>query len=168
MLRRFEAIAGGGYPYFVAESRAGSAGYAYASAYRARPAYRFTVEDSSTSRPRRRAKASAARCSRALIERAATHGFRLMIAVIGDSANIASIALHRAVGFTLCGTIHSVGYKHGRWLDTGPHAAAARPGRRHRAGLTRRLPLAAGPRELRSASGSELDEPDPLFEHLST
>jgi phosphinothricin acetyltransferase len=64
MLRRFQAIRGAGYPYFVAELGGRIAGYAYASAYRTRPAYCFTVEDSSTSPLRRRAKASAACCWR--------------------------------------------------------------------------------------------------------
>jgi phosphinothricin acetyltransferase len=54
----------------------------------------------------------------ALIEIATERGFRQMIAIIGDSGNAGSIGLHRALGFTYCGTIHSVGYKHGRWLDS--------------------------------------------------
>jgi phosphinothricin acetyltransferase len=54
----------------------------------------------------------------ALIEAATAAGYRLMIAVIGDSRNFASIALHRSAGFTFAGTIHSVGHKFGRWLDS--------------------------------------------------
>ena len=54
----------------------------------------------------------------ALIDTCTAQGFRLMVAVIGDSAQFASISLHRRAGFKFCGTIHSVGYKFGRWLDT--------------------------------------------------
>jgi phosphinothricin acetyltransferase len=54
----------------------------------------------------------------ALVDACTAQGFRLMVAVIGDSANFASISLHRRAGFTICGTIHSVGYKFGRWLDS--------------------------------------------------
>jgi L-amino acid N-acyltransferase YncA len=118
MLRRFEAITGGGYPYFIAEVDGRVAGYAYASAYRTRPGYRFTVEDSVYIA----ADAQGKGVGRALLERVVARcrddGFRLMIAVIGDSANFASITLHRRAGFRFCGTIHSVGYKFGRWLDS--------------------------------------------------
>ena len=118
MLRRFEAIIAAGYPYFVAELDGRVAGYAYASAYRTRPGYRFTVEDSVYIAPDAQGKG----VGRALLERVIgkcrDDGFRLMIAVIGDTANFASITLHRRLGFRFCGTIHSVGYKFGRWLDT--------------------------------------------------
>jgi phosphinothricin acetyltransferase len=53
-----------------------------------------------------------------LIDSAEARGFRQMIAVIGDSANAASIALHAAAGFHRIGAVQSVGFKHGRWLDT--------------------------------------------------
>jgi phosphinothricin acetyltransferase len=118
MLRRFDAITGAGYPYFVAEADGRIAGYAYASAYRTRPGYRFSVEDSVYVAP----DAQGRGVGRALLERVVgkcrDDGFRLMIAVIGDSANFASITLHRRAGFRFCGTIHSVGYKFGRWLDS--------------------------------------------------
>jgi phosphinothricin acetyltransferase len=118
MLRRFKVIADGGYPYFVAELEGRVAGYAYASAYRTRPGYRFTVENSVYVAPEAQGKG----VGRALLDRLVTAcqdgGFRLMIAVIGDSANFPSITLHRRAGFRFCGTIHSVGYKFGRWLDS--------------------------------------------------
>ena len=118
MLRRFEAITGAGYPYFVADLDGRVAGYAYGSAYRARPGYRFTVENSVYVADDAQGKG----VGRALLDRLITtcrdDGFRLMIAVIGDSANFASITLHRRLGFRFCGTIHSVGYKFGRWLDS--------------------------------------------------
>jgi len=117
MLRRFEAITGAGYPYFVAELDGRVAGYAYAGAYRTRPAYRFTVENSIYIAPDAQGKGIGRVLLAALIDACTVKGFRLMVAVIGDSANFASISLHRRAGFTFCGTIHSVGYKFGRWLD---------------------------------------------------
>jgi len=118
MLRRFQAVTGAGYPYFVAELGGSVAGYAYANAYRTRPAYRFTVEDSIYIAPDAQGKGLGALLLDALVRTCTAQGFRLMVAVIGDSRNYASIVLHRNAGFTFCGTIHSVGYKFGRWLDS--------------------------------------------------
>ena len=118
MLRRFEAITGAGYPYFVAEVEGRIAGYAYASAYRTRPGYRFTVEDSVYIAPDAQGKGVGKALLERVVAKCRDDGFRLMIAVIGDSANFASITLHRRLGFRYCGTIHSVGYKFGRWLDS--------------------------------------------------
>lgn len=117
MRKRFEAITSGGYPYYVAERDGRVIGYAYASAYRPRPGYRFSVEDSIYIDPSvQRSGAGQALLSK-LIEDCTAQGFRQMIAVIGDSAQHASIGLHRRNGFTFSGTIHAVGYKFGRWLD---------------------------------------------------
>lgn len=118
MLRRYQAITGAGYPYLIAEAAGAVAGYAYANAYRTRPAYRFTVEDSIyvAADAHRRGVGKALLAD--LIDLCTDKGFRLMLAVIGDSAQAGSIGLHRRAGFTFCGTIHSVGYKHGRWLDS--------------------------------------------------
>jgi phosphinothricin acetyltransferase len=118
MLRRFEAITGAGYPYFVAEFDGRVVGYAYASAYRTRPAYRFTVENSVYIALDAQGKGVGRALLGTLIDACTAKGFRLMVAVIGDSANFASITLHRRAGFTFCGTIHSVGYKFDRWLDS--------------------------------------------------
>jgi len=118
MLRRFEAITGAGYPYFVAEFDGRVVGYAYASAYRTRPAYRFTVENSVYITLDAQGKGVGRALLGTLIDACTAKGFRLMVAVIGDSANFASITLHRRAGFTFCGTIHSVGYKFDRWLDS--------------------------------------------------
>jgi phosphinothricin acetyltransferase len=118
MLRRFEAVTGAGYPYFVAELDGRVVGYAYANAYRTRPAYRFTVEDSIYIAPEAQGKGVGRALLQALIEASTAKGFRLMVAVIGDSRQFASIALHRSAGFRFCGTLHSVGYKFGRWLDS--------------------------------------------------
>jgi phosphinothricin acetyltransferase len=118
MLRRFTAITGAGYPYLVAVLDGQVVGYAYASAYRARPAYRFTVENSVYVAAEVQGQGIGALLLQALIDAATSKGYRLMVAVIGDSRNAASIALHRSAGFTFCGTIHSVGYKLDRWLDS--------------------------------------------------
>jgi L-amino acid N-acyltransferase YncA len=118
MLRRYAALREGGFPYLVAESAGMIAGYAYAGPYRARPAYRWTVEDSVyvVQAFQRRG------VGRALLERLIAEsealGFRQMIAVIGDSAQTPSIALHQALGFRIAGTLASVGFKFGRWLDS--------------------------------------------------
>ena len=118
MSRRFKAITDAGYPYFVAERDGNVLGYAYVNAYRPRRAYRFTVEDSIYLAPEAQGQGMGRLLLGALIEASVRQGFRLMLAVIGDSAQYQSISLHRRMGFTFCGTIHSVGYKHGRWLDS--------------------------------------------------
>ena len=118
MLRRFEAITGAGYPYFVAELDGRVAGYAYANAYRTRPAYRFTVENSVYIAPDVQSRGVGRALLAKLVNACTAQGYRLMVAIIGDSANFASITLHRRAGFRFCGTIHSVGYKFGRWLDS--------------------------------------------------
>ena len=117
MTRRFRTLQDGGFPYIVAEQDGDVLGYAYAGAYRARPAYRWTVEDSVYVAP----AAYRRGIGRALLDRliadSTSRGFRQMIAVIGDSAQTASIELHRAAGFRHVGTIENVGFKFGRWLD---------------------------------------------------
>jgi L-amino acid N-acyltransferase YncA len=118
MLRRYEAITGSGYPYFVAEVDGRVLGYAYVNAYRTRPAYRFTVEDSIYIDPEAQGKGIGRVLLNSLIEASTAKRYRLMVAVIGDSKTYGSIAVHRNAGFTFCGTIHSVGYKFGRWLDS--------------------------------------------------
>ena len=132
MKRRFESLTHGGFPYLAAEVDGVVAGYAYAGAYRARPAYRWTVEDSVYVAP----AAYRRGIGRALLDRliadSTSRGFHQMIAVIGDSAQTASIELHRAAGFRLVGTIENVGFKFGRWHDSvimqrplGPGAATS-------------------------------------------
>jgi len=118
MRKRFEAITGAGYPYLVAELGGRIVGYAYANAYRTRPAYRFTVEDSIYLAADMQGKGIGRALLDALVGACTERGYRLMLAVIGDSAQYASIRLHRSVGFTFCGTLHSVGYKFERWLDS--------------------------------------------------
>jgi phosphinothricin acetyltransferase len=118
MQKRFEAITGAGFPYVVAELEGKVVGYAYANAYRPRPAYQWSVEDSIYVAPEAHGKGVGRALLVYLLETCTAAGFRQMLAVIGDSAQSASIGLHRSLGFTFCGTIHSVGFKHGRWLDS--------------------------------------------------
>lgn len=117
MARRYKAIVDGGYPYLVAMLDGGVAGYAYISAYRPRPAYRYSVENSVYVSPQAHRQGVGTALLDELITRATAGGFRQMIAVIGDSAQAGSIGLHARSGFAHCGTIRAVGYKHGRWLD---------------------------------------------------
>ena len=92
-------------------------GYGYANAYRPRPAYRTTVEDSIYLAPVGRGKGIGKALLVHLIDATTRLGYRQMIAVIGDSRQYPAIRLHRACGFHFAGTLHSIGYKHGRWLD---------------------------------------------------
>lgn len=119
MTRRFETIRDAGLPYLVAEDTSGQIlGYAYAGTYRPRPAYGATVENSVYVAAEARGRGVGRALLAALIERCRQAGKREMIAVIGDSANLGSIALHRALGFRDAGVLRNVGRKHGRWLDT--------------------------------------------------
>lgn len=118
MTRRFQTLTEGGFPYFVAVLEGSVVGYAYASSYRPRPAYRFTVENSVYLRPATHRRGIGRQLLEALIAEGEARGFRQMIAVIGDSANAASIGLHAACGFRMIGTHPNVGLKFGRWLDT--------------------------------------------------
>ena len=118
MRRRRAALIEGGYPYLVAERGGIVVGYAYAGAYRTRPAYRSTVEDSVYVAQPAQGQGVGRTLLSALIEAAEARDFRLMVAVIGDKASIASIRLHEAAGFRPVGVLDPVGYKHGRWLAT--------------------------------------------------
>lgn len=119
MQRRYEALVGAGYPYLVAFRDGRVCGYAYAGAFRARPAYRFAVEDSVYIDPAQRGAGIGKLLLAELVNRATSLGFRQIIAVIGDGpGNQASVSLHCKLGFEHSGTIRGTGYKHERWLDT--------------------------------------------------
>lgn len=107
-----------GFPYFVAERDARIVGYAYAGTFRSRAAYAYTVEDSIYLDPKETGRGVGRVLLDALVEATARAGFRQMIAVIGDTANTASIAVHARCGFRHAGTLASVGLKFGRWVDT--------------------------------------------------
>ncbi|HKU93929.1 MAG TPA: GNAT family N-acetyltransferase [Vineibacter sp.] len=118
MARRRAEYLARGYPYLAAERNGKLVGYAYAAAYRVRPAYRFAVENSIYIDHEDRGGGIGSALLPALIERCTAMGFRQMIAVIGDSANAASIGLHAKFGFRTVGTFTAIGWKHGRWVDS--------------------------------------------------
>lgn len=118
MTRRFETLTGNGFPYLVAVMEDVVVGYAYAGPYRPRPAYRFTVENSVYLDPAAQGRRIGTRLMQDLIAACEARDYRQMIAVIGDSANAASVALHARIGFAMIGTHPNVGLKFGRWLDT--------------------------------------------------
>jgi L-amino acid N-acyltransferase YncA len=117
MARRLHTLLAGSCPYLVAERSGVVAGYAYAGPYHLRPAYHWTVEDSIYLDPQFKRRGIGRLLLLQLLVDAEASGFRQMIALIGDAANTASIALHAAAGFQPVGTLQSVGFKHGRWLD---------------------------------------------------
>ena len=117
MRRRFGTIVDGGFHYFVAALEGRAVGYAYAAPYRLRPAYRFTVEDSVYLQPAIHRRGIGRLLLQRLIAECEALGFRQMIAVVGDSANAASIGVHSKCGFEMIGTHPNVGFKFGRWLD---------------------------------------------------
>jgi phosphinothricin acetyltransferase len=118
MAARFRSLEEGGFPYLAAEIEGVVRGYAYAGLYRGRVAYRHTVEDSIYIAPDFHGRGIGRALLTKLVAEASERGFRQMIAVIGDSAQAASIALHRGAGFRMVGTFEAVGFKFGRWLDT--------------------------------------------------
>lgn len=112
------AVLRGGLPYFVAETDGRVVGYAYATSYRMRSAYRYTIEDSVYVSIEVVRRGIGGALLKKLIERCEEGPWRQMLAVIGDSGNAASIALHRRQGFRPAGTLTTVGFKLGRWVDT--------------------------------------------------
>lgn len=107
-----------GLPYLVAERDGILLGYAYAAPYRARSAYRHTLENSIYVAPEAGRQGVGHALLGALLARCEAGPWRQMVAVIGDSANAASIALHARCGFRHVGTLEAVGFKFGRWIDS--------------------------------------------------
>lgn len=126
MVARCKAIMANGYPWLVAERDSRLVGYAYASAYRPRPAYRHTVEDSVYVEPELRAQGIGTRLLDELVRQCTERNFRQMIAVIADRSP-ASVRLHARAGFTEAGTLEEVGCKFGRWIGTTLMQRALRP-----------------------------------------
>lgn len=119
MAKRFDAIVRRDLPYVVAELDGQIAGYAYAGPFRARPAYRFIVEDSVYVDPQCKGRGIGRLLLDHLVQEVSVQGYRQIVAVIGDGTNHpASVRLHEAAGFSHSGTIAGSGFKHGRWLDT--------------------------------------------------
>jgi len=115
--RRLDVI-GCGLPYLTAEMEGAVVGYAYASPYRPRAAYRFTVEDSIYVHPAQVGKGIGSILLPELIAACEQTSARQMVAIIGDVNNSASVRLHERFGFTHAGVLHAVGFKFGRWVDT--------------------------------------------------
>jgi phosphinothricin acetyltransferase len=118
MALRMRAVVDKGFPYLVAELDGNFVGYAYASAYRGRTGYRWTVEDTVYVAGDASGNGIGSALLAELIRQCEGRGFRQMIAVIGESANGASMALHEKFGFRTVGVFRGLGRKHGRWLDT--------------------------------------------------
>jgi phosphinothricin acetyltransferase len=118
MRRRFDDIAGQNLPYLAAEVGGRVAGYGYCALYRTRSAYRFSLEDSIYVDRDFHGRGVGRAILEELIARCEGLGYRQIIAVIGDSANAASIGLHASLGFLRVGTLRSCGYKFGRWVDS--------------------------------------------------
>jgi phosphinothricin acetyltransferase len=117
MGRRLSTVLGLGLPYLVAEIDGAVAGFAYASAFRTRAAYRYTVEDSVYVAPDRQGQGIGKALLLAVIAECEALGLRQMVAMIGDSENAGSIGVHRACGFEPSGTLRGLGFKAGRWVD---------------------------------------------------
>ena len=128
MTRRMTALLDSGHPYIAATVGGALAGYAYAGPYRPRPAYRFAIEDSIYVDQTTHRRGIGRVLLKHLIEESERRGFRQMVAIIGDSANAASIELHRAMGFRMVGNFENVGFKFGRWLDSVMMQRALGPG----------------------------------------
>ena len=116
--RRYDDVTGRGLPYLVADLGGTVAGYGYCAPYRSRSAYRYALEDSVYVRPDSHGRGIGSALLAELVQRCEALGYRQIIAVIGDSANAASIALHASQGFLRVGTMRSVGFKFGRWVDS--------------------------------------------------
>ena len=117
-LQRLRAVTAHGLPFLTATLDGEVAGYAYCTPWKARPAYRHTVEDSVYVAPQAVGRGVGGRLLDALLEECAQSGIREVIAVIVDADGAASLALHRDRGFVDAGRLTAVGFKHGRWLDT--------------------------------------------------
>ena len=116
--RRHADITSRGLPYVVADLGGTVAGYGYCAPYRARSAYRYALEDSVYVRADVVGRGVGSAILAKLVVLSAALGYRQLVAVIGDSGHAASIELHARQGFLRVGTLRSVGFKHGRWVDS--------------------------------------------------
>lgn len=118
MAARLAKVQSHGTPWLVAVEKGEVIGYCYLAPYRPRYAYRFTLEDSVYVHPSHCGKGVGRALLSMAIDKVEQAGYRQLIAVIGNSENHASLGLHQALGFAITGTLHAVGFKHGRWVDT--------------------------------------------------
>jgi L-amino acid N-acyltransferase YncA len=117
MSRRRDSVLKGGWPWLVAESDGQVLGFAYAAPFRPRPAYRYCLEDSIYVAEAARGRGIGRLLLAELMARCEALGARQMLAVIGDSSNAASMALHSGLGFERTGLLSAAGWKFERWLD---------------------------------------------------
>jgi L-amino acid N-acyltransferase YncA len=117
MAARRADVLGRGLPHLVAEEGGRVLGFAYCQWFKPRPAYRFSAEDSIYLHPDAAGQGLGRSLLGELALQAQAVGTRKLIAVIGDSANAASIGVHRSLGFTTVGVLKSCGWKFGKWLD---------------------------------------------------
>ena len=117
MTEKFRTVTARGWTWLVAADATGVRGYAYFTQFRDRSAYRFTAEDSIYVREDVRGQGVGKALVAQLVEAATRAGFRQMIAVIGDSANVGSVGVHASLGFRPAGTLRAAGLKFGQWLD---------------------------------------------------
>jgi L-amino acid N-acyltransferase YncA len=127
--RRLDDLTGRNLPFLVAEADGTVCGYAYASPWRPKPAYRHTVEDTVYISPARTGRGLGRALLAALLSTCEQSGARQVIAVIADTGSDASVALHRRLGFEQAGRLRRVGRKHGRWIDTVLMQRDLEPGR---------------------------------------
>lgn len=118
MRRRYDEVCARGLPWLAADFGGVLAGYGYCAPYRARAAYRYTLEDSVYVRDGSEGRGVGSAILDALIRRCEALGYRQLVAVIGDSGHAASINLHASFGFLRVGTLRSCGFKLGRWVDS--------------------------------------------------
>jgi phosphinothricin acetyltransferase len=116
--RRRADVLAKGLPYIVAAAAGAILGYAYGAPYRARSAYRFSVEDSIYVAAGNAGRGVGRALLATLVTRCTEAGYRQMVAVIGDSGNAGSIVLHERLGFRRVGLLPAIGFKHGRWVDS--------------------------------------------------
>ena len=116
--RRFGDVQARGLPWLAADFGGVLAGYGYCAPYRTRSAYRYSLEDSVYVRHGSEGRGVGSALLGALIQRCEGLGYRQLVAVIGDSANAASINLHASFGFLRVATLRSIGFKFGRWVDS--------------------------------------------------
>ena len=117
MARRRDDVLSKGLPWLVTERGGRVLGYAYANHFRPRRAYRFCLEDSVYLANEAKGQGLGRLLLAELLSRCEAAGARQMLAVIGDSANAASVGVHRALGFEPVGVMKTAGWKFDRWLD---------------------------------------------------